>query len=504
MKVRNSLFMRSAVAALIAMMTVAVSCRDANDEPTAPPAVANAAKNGGPSAGPTVSSVVPDRSPPGVTLNITVNGSGFAQGSVVTLERQGFPAAKITTNATTFVSPKKLTANVTIAADADTGKYDVAVFSSGRKGVGIESFTVAYVLDELGIIGGTWSRAHAINERGEVVGASCTSDCLGTAFYWTEAGGLEDLGTLAGYSRSEAYAINSRGQVFGAAICRAADPGCGGVGRTSLVRWDRVGAGWTRTPVAGCSIARPLGEYTERFVINNNDQCVARTQSALLVQTLSGGTVVNTVSLPSLHVDGYNAANAISDASMVAGFAATVLERTATGAALGPPQPVVWYRRATGAWALLQLGFPSTDLRAFATDISEPDAAGRVRVTGYTESDGRQSSIRAVRWTLRADGSGGWQVASTEVLQSTLGTGPTPHGWPLAVNSSGDMVGIAGQYVMEGSPVMWPMSGGTGLLPVSGGGAQGRATDINNQGWIVGAVWDNVNNCDRAAIWRPQ
>ena len=378
--------------------------------------------------------------------------------------------------------------------------------TSGRKGVGIESFTVAYVIDELGIIGGTWSRAHAINDRGEVVGASCTSDCLATAFYWSEATGQVDLGGLPGYTRSGAYAINNRGQVFGSVDCYPGDVACGGVGKTQLVRWDRVGGSWTLTPVAaGCSVVRILGDQSQRFVINNNEQCVARTSSGLSVQTLSGGTVSNAVPLPSLYPDGSNWANAISDALMVAGLAAPVLERTATGAKLGPPQPVVWYRRTTGAWAILQLGFPSTDLRAYATDISEPDAAGRVRVTGYTEySSQRQNSIRAMRWTLEADGSGGWRVAASEVLGTGSQTGQTTHGWAGAVNSSGDIVGVAGQYVMEGSPVMWPASGGMGVLPGVGGGPKGRAMDINNAGWIVGAVWDAKNNCDRAAIWRLQ
>ena len=501
MKARRSLLSRAAGPALIALATL-TSCRDAEKELTAPPVFAAKAPANG---GPTVTSVVPDSSPPGVTLDITVNGSGFAQGSVVTLERQGVPAAKITTNSTTFLSPKKLIANITIAADADSGKYDVAVVSSDRKGVGIESFTVAYAIDELGIIGGTWSRAHAINDRGEVVGASCTSDCLATAFYWSEATGQVDLGGLPGYTRSGAYAINNRGQVFGSVQCLPGDAACGGVAKTQLVRWDRVGGSWTLTPVAaGCSVVRILGDQSQRFVINNNEQCVVRTSSGLLVQTLSGGTVSNSVPLPSLYPDGSYVANAISDAPMVAGVASAVLERRADGSAsLGPSQPVVWYRRTTGAWAILQLGFPSTDLRAVATDISEPDATGRVRVTGYTEyAARRQYSVRAMRWTLEADGSGGWRVASSEVLGSGSQTGQTAHGWPTAVNSSGDIVGMSGQYVETSAPVMWPMSGGMGLLPVPGGGAQGRAMDINNAGWIVGAVWDSKNNCDRAAIWR--
>ena len=496
MRARQSTLTRVAGAAVIALAIFMASCRESK-EPTVPQIAASARPSSG---NPTVSSVVPDSSLRGVTLDITVNGSGYAQGSVVTLERQGVPAGKITTNATTFVSSRKLIANVTIAADADTGKYDVAVTTlDNRKGVGIELFTVQYVLDQLGIIGGTWSRAHAINDRGEVVGASCTSNCLATAFYWSEATGQVALGGLPGYTRSGAYAINNRGQAFGAVQCLAGDAACGGVYKQQLVRWDNVGGSWAITPVQGCSVARPLADNSERFLINNNDQCVARTSNGLSVQTLSGGAVVNEVPLPSLYADGVNTANAISDAPMVAGFAAEVLERFPDGSAsLGWPKPVVWYRRATGTWVVLQLGFPSTDFRAFATDIGNPDAAGRVRVTGYTESTSRRTYIRAVRWTLETDGSGGWRVASTEVLANGANV------WPGAVNNGGTIVGVAGSYLDSGSPFTWFASGEMQSLPSLGMSGKGRAIDINSTGWIVGAVWDNTNKCDRAAIWRQQ
>ena len=247
MRARQSLLSRAGAAGLAALGVFTISCGDGM-EPTAPMALARQ-----PAGDPTVTSVVPDSSVVDVTLDITVNGTGFDQGSAVALERQGVPAGGITTNATTFVNSRRLIANITIAAEADTGSYDVAVTTTGgRKGVGIELFTVTYVLDELGVIGGTWSRATSVNDQGEVVGESCTQDCLGTAFYWTEAGGLEDLGTLPGYTRSAAYAINNRSQVFGAALCSDVDPGCGGETRQQRARWDRVGGSWVITALQGC------------------------------------------------------------------------------------------------------------------------------------------------------------------------------------------------------------------------------------------------------------
>jgi hypothetical protein len=72
------------------------------------------------------------------------------------------------------------------------------------------------------------------------------------------------------------------------------------------------------------------------------------------------------------------------------------------------------------------------------------------------------------------------------------------------VNDGGDAVGNLGAFFNTGDPVKWPAIGGTETLPTPSGGASGRASDINNQGWIVGAEFDNTNRCDRAAIWRQR
>jgi hypothetical protein len=318
---------------------------------------------------------------------------------------------------------------------------------------------------------------------------------------------MVDLGKLPGYSRSGAYGINNRGQVFGRVFCYPDDPGCGGESPSALVRWDRVGGSWTITPMQGCSVTDPL-DHGDRFLINNNDQCVARGPDfTLLLQTVSGGAVVSQATLPSLNPGWWSMANAISDAPMVAGAAAEILERIGeTGARLGWPEPVVWYRHSSGLWKVLALGIPSGDLRAFAIDVAGPDASGRVWVTGYTETSSsgnwRQASLRGVRWTLRTDGLGGWQVVATELVNGGSSKGASLKVWPGAVNQAGEVVGIAGDYIMTGSPFRWPLGSGLEELPLPAGGAQGRAVDINSHGWIAGAIWDEANKCDRAAIWR--
>ena len=113
----------------------------ADREPTLPPI--SAAAGGGGSGGPAVTATVPDSATQDTTLDVVVSGSGFDQGSQAQWAIAGVPSAKVRTNSTQFVTPKKLIANITIATDADTGLYDVIVTAStGKKGIGSELFAV--------------------------------------------------------------------------------------------------------------------------------------------------------------------------------------------------------------------------------------------------------------------------------------------------------------------------------------------------------------------------
>ncbi len=67
-------------------------------------------------------------------------------------------------------------------------------------------------LQELGTLGGRFSRAHAINAAGQVVGEADTTDER-HAFLYSD-GLMRDLGTLGGQD-SVAHAVNSSGQIVG-------------------------------------------------------------------------------------------------------------------------------------------------------------------------------------------------------------------------------------------------------------------------------------------------
>ena len=55
-----------------------------------------------------------------------------------------------------------------------------------------------YTVTDLGTLGGTASRAYAINSAGVVAGEAETAGRRIHAFIWSREGGMKDLGTLGG------------------------------------------------------------------------------------------------------------------------------------------------------------------------------------------------------------------------------------------------------------------------------------------------------------------
>ena len=97
-------------------------------------------------------------------------------------------------------APRRLAACLVAVAAA----LSVFVSLAGASGPTPPLFTMI----DLGSLGGSYSAAQAISNNGQVVGESNAH-----AFYWTQATGMMDLGTLGG--RSSALGVNDGGQVFG-------------------------------------------------------------------------------------------------------------------------------------------------------------------------------------------------------------------------------------------------------------------------------------------------
>ena len=115
---------------------------------------------------------------------------------------------------------------------------------------------------DLGTLGGTFSSGVAINERGQVVGASETASGEIHAFLWHQ-GVMTDLGTLGGIT-SEVRAINERGQV---------------VGSSETVSGNLHGFLWHQGVMT--DLGTLGGTISQAFTINERGQVVGNSDTAL-------------------------------------------------------------------------------------------------------------------------------------------------------------------------------------------------------------------------------
>jgi probable HAF family extracellular repeat protein len=105
---------------------------------------------------------------------------------------------------------------ISASVAATAGGLVVGTLASSGRATGEDHAFVAAsgAIHDLGTLGGTWSRAHAVNEAGLVVGAAALASGEVHAFSWKD-GVMIDLGTLAGQAFSEALAIAPDGVPLG-------------------------------------------------------------------------------------------------------------------------------------------------------------------------------------------------------------------------------------------------------------------------------------------------
>ena len=129
--------MRRALSVLAVLVTAA--CESTVSAPRAVPGAPAVLAKSSSTTSVSISSVAPDSASIITTLDVKVNGSGFAPGMVATWELNGVAdSTQVKTNSTTYVSAKQLVANITISATATVANWDVAVYSGTKTGVGTE------------------------------------------------------------------------------------------------------------------------------------------------------------------------------------------------------------------------------------------------------------------------------------------------------------------------------------------------------------------------------
>jgi len=125
---------------------------------------------------------------------------------------------------------------------------------------------IAYAIRELGTLGGAWSAAYAVNDRGVAVGKAQTQDGKWHAVLW-DGGDMTDLGVLEGVTDTEAWDINERGDVVGTGFAAGSRAGGAFLWQDGKMH-ELVGPGGPGSPAGATGI-------------NDNGQIVGGAWSAL-------------------------------------------------------------------------------------------------------------------------------------------------------------------------------------------------------------------------------
>ena len=435
---------------------------------------------GGPSGDPVVTSTNPSTSPRNVTIDVTVSGSGFDQGSRTVWAIDGdttFATTKVRINSTKYVSAKQLVANITIGGDSPVDLYDVEVVTlSGRKGIGIELFAVTALIDLGPASDSSTSQAFDINATGTVVGF--TVDSLyhqgpSHATRWLPAGGswaATDLTPLLGWSRfSSAYGVNDAGDVVGARLLPTG-------GNTAFL-------------LSASGVLTDLGSLpglTQSFAwdVSNVGEVVGYAyipSSANRPFVWSAGAGM--VALPTLEGEniGSGTARAINDNGVIVGESWDPVRATT--------QAVRW-QRVNGAWTITTL------------PANGPASARAINSLGDIAGDDCVGPVPCQQHAVL------WPATGPRVDIGTLGgTKSAAYG----VNDAGVVVGSAASSATRviDRAFIWTSAGGIRDLGALGGDrVLAQANAINTSGLITGisvaATSRHVAGQFHGTIWRGQ
>lgn len=447
-----------AVAPALLLLALSSCSTEAPTSPAVPIDAARAA----PTTEPTVTATDPDTGFRSTTIDVRVIGSGFDGGTRAIWGLKGdtaFATTRIKTNSTRYVKSTELVANITIAADAPLDRFDVVVVTSkGKKGIGIERFTVTYVIVDLGTLGGLRSQALALNDLNQVVGWSETATGERHAFLWTEATGMLDLGTL-GAAPSEARGINNAGEVAG-------------VSATPAI-WKRAFR-WT-TSGGMQALDSTSGTASEIWAINGNGDVGGWTEDfdGIRYGTLWAGGMQGTLGQQFGEVRGLNTVG------QAVGYVASPVGPV-------PPSIASLWTRSGSAWTVQEL-FPRDGRTSQARGINDLG-----EVVGY--------------YPRLTGGYIGFVRASTGIIDTLPPLAPGANTDGKAINNNGLVAGFSYDSPAKAKcAALWTRAGETEWklrqLPVLARG-HSEALAINSRGDMAGYSSTASPGVVHAVLWR--
>jgi probable HAF family extracellular repeat protein len=409
-------------------------------------------------AAPSVTATDPRAGARNTTINVRVLGSGFDRGSRAIWALHGdtsLAITKVKTNSTRYVSSKELLANITIAADASLDEYDVvAIASSGKKGIGIELFTVTIEVIDLGV--GDNSTAKAVNDKNQIVGWGGQSG----AWVW-QNGVVTALGILPGGTGAQAEDINANGWIVGSSSSSSG---------YRAVLWTPKSGGGYNPPI---SLGTLGGSSSEGTSIND--------AGLITGDSKVPGDLVS-------HAVYWDTNRQIHDIHSVQGGETFAFSINSTGDVVGQwngptNQQAFKYTASTGMVRFAGIGGP-------------PGVAVHVNSSGQFVgwSGASIGSWRATLWD-----SGTARDLGTLGGVGSVGTSITDDGIVVGRSETGLQRSGSQQFV----PFIWEATQGMRPLALPTGRDYGQAYDINSNGWIVGETY-LVKGPSRATMWRPQ